>query len=67
LRQNDFSGHASRLEHPAFGEPSYAAFKGSPEFLSFCDSWVTGGLKPEETVFGASLLWCNCGYIRFSL
>ena len=38
------------LEHPAFGEPVFAAFQGSEEFLAFCDGWCTGGLKPEDIV-----------------
>ena len=44
--------------HPAFGEPSFAEFHGSPEFLSFVDSWC-GGLQPEDMVMGGMLLWCN--------
>ena len=44
--------------HPAFGEPSFAEFLGSPEFLSFVHSWCHG-LRPEEMVMSAMLLWCN--------
>lgn len=47
------------LEHPAFGAPVFSEFKGSEEFLSFCNSWCTGGLKPEEAAWNAGLLWCN--------
>ena len=43
--------------HPAFGEPSFAEFHGSPEFLSFVESWC--GLRPEDTALGGMLLWCN--------
>jgi hypothetical protein len=46
------------LIHPAFGEPSFAEFLGSPEFLSFVRSWCHG-LRPEEMVMTGMLLWCN--------
>jgi hypothetical protein len=46
------------LIHPAFGEPSFAEFHGSPDFLSFVHSWCHG-LGPEETVLSGMLLWCN--------
>jgi len=46
------------LIHPAFGEPSFSEFHGSPELLSFVDSWC-GGLQPEDMVMGGMLLWCN--------
>jgi hypothetical protein len=46
------------LVHPAFGEPSFAEFQGSDEFLSFVRSWCHG-LGPEVMVFRAMLLWCN--------
>ena len=46
------------LIHPAFKEPSFAEFHGSPEFLSFVDSWCNG-LGPEDMAMGAMLLWCN--------
>lgn len=46
------------LIHPAFGEPDFARFHGSPELLSFVDSWC-GGLKPEDMAMGGMLLWCN--------
>ncbi|MBM3264142.1 MAG: phytanoyl-CoA dioxygenase family protein [candidate division Zixibacteria bacterium] len=41
------------LIHPAFGEPSFAAFYGSDEF-----SWCHG-LRREDLVMTAMLLWCN--------
>ena len=44
--------------HPAFGEPSFAEFHGSPEFLRFIHSWCQG-LEPEDMVLGGMLLWCN--------
>ena len=44
--------------HPAFGEPSFAEFHGSPDFLSFVHSWCHG-LRPEEMMLGGMLLWCN--------
>ena len=44
--------------HPAFGEPSFAEFHGSPDFLSFVHSWCHG-LGPEDMVLGGMLLWCN--------
>ena len=47
------------LIHPAFGEPSFAEFHGSEDFLSFADSWCVDGLKPEDTVLDGLLLWCN--------
>jgi hypothetical protein len=46
------------LIHPAFGEPSFAEFHGSPAFLSFVHSWCHG-LAPEEMMLGGMLLWCN--------
>jgi hypothetical protein len=46
------------LIHPAFGEPSFAEFYGSEDFLKFVDSWC-GGLQPEDMVMGAMLMWCN--------
>jgi hypothetical protein len=46
------------LIHPAFGEPSFAEFHGSPDFLRFVHSWCHG-LRPEEMVLGGMLLWCN--------
>lgn len=46
------------LIHPAFGEPCFAEFHGSPEFLSFVHSWCHG-LQPEEMTFSGMLLWCN--------
>ena len=46
------------LIHPAFGEPSFAEFLGSADFLSFVHSWC-GGLRPGDMVMAAMLLWCN--------
>ena len=46
------------LIHPAFGEPDFAGFHGSPEFLGFVESWCNG-LGPEDMVLGGMLLWCN--------
>ncbi len=46
------------LVHPAFGEPSFAEFHGSPEFLNFVASWCHG-LAPEDMTMGGLLLWCN--------
>ena len=46
------------LIHPVFGEPSFAEFHGSPDFLRFVDSWCDG-LQPEDMVMDAMLLWCN--------
>jgi hypothetical protein len=46
------------LIHPAFGEPDFAAFHGSPEFLSFVRSWC-GELEADDLVMGGMLLWCN--------
>jgi len=46
------------LIHPAFEEPSFAEFHGSPDFLSFVQSWC-GEFQPEDLVMGGMLLWCN--------
>ena len=46
------------LTHPAFGEPSFAEFHGSPDFLSFVHSWCHG-LQPKDMVMASLLLWCN--------
>ena len=46
------------LIHPAFGEPCFAEFLGSKEFLSFVHSWCHG-LQPEDMVLRDMLLWCN--------
>ena len=46
------------LIHPAFGEPDFAAFHGSPDFLGFIESWCDG-LQHEDMVLGGLLLWCN--------
>ena len=45
------------LIHPAFGEPSFAEFLGSPDFLNFVHSWCA--LQPEDMVMSGMLLWCN--------
>lgn len=46
------------IMHPAFGEPVFAEFHGSDDFVGFCSSWC-GGLDREDLVMGHSLLWCN--------
>ena len=46
------------LIHPALGEPGFAEFHGSPDFLRFVHSWCDG-LGPEDMVLGGMLLWCN--------
>ena len=46
------------LIHPAFGEPDFAKFHGSPEALAFAASWCHG-LGPEDMALGGMLLWCN--------
>ena len=46
------------LIHPAFGEPDFAKFHGSPEALAFAASWCHG-LSPEDMALGGMLLWCN--------
>jgi hypothetical protein len=46
------------LVHPAFGEPCFAEFSGSADFLNFVHSWCNG-LEPEEMVMSGLLLWCN--------
>jgi ectoine hydroxylase-related dioxygenase (phytanoyl-CoA dioxygenase family) len=46
------------LIHPAFGEPIFAEFHGSEEFLRFVASWCNG-LGPEDLVMSGMLLWCN--------
>ena len=46
------------LIHPALGEPGFAEFHGSPDFLRFVHSWCDG-LEPEDMVMGGMLLWCN--------
>ena len=46
------------LTHPAFGEPGFAEFHGSPDFLGFVESWCNG-LGLEEMVMTSMLLWCN--------
>ena len=45
------------LTHPALGEPSFAEFHCSPDFLNFVHSWC--GLRPEDMVMSGMLLWCN--------
>ncbi len=46
------------LIHPAFGEPSFAEFHGSPDFLNFVRAWCHR-LEPEDLTMGNLLLWCN--------
>lgn len=46
------------LIHPDFGEPCFAEFHGSPDFLNFVSSWCHG-LHPEELSLSGMLLWCN--------
>ena len=46
------------LIHPAFEEPAFAEFLGSPEFLDFIAAWCHG-LGPKEMVMSPMLLWCN--------
>ena len=41
------------LIHPAFKEPGFAEFHGSPEFLNFVASWCNG-LGPEDMVMGGN-------------
>ncbi len=45
------------LIHPAFKEPCFAQFLGSPDFLNFVHSWCD--LKPHELEMTGMLLWCN--------
>ncbi len=44
--------------HPAFGEPCFADFLGSEDFLRFAHSWCDG-LEPADMVMINTLLWCN--------
>ena len=46
------------LIHPAWNEPVFAEFHGSPEFTSFVESWCDDWSK-EHAVLGGMLLWCN--------
>jgi len=46
------------IMHPAFGEPLFAEFHGSDEFVEFCSLWC-GGFDREDLVMGHSLLWSN--------
>jgi hypothetical protein len=46
------------LIHPAWGEPAFAEFHGSPEFTSFVESWCDDWSK-DQAVLGGMLLWCN--------
>lgn len=58
-RTGDYEPWAIRgLNHPAFGEPSFAEFHGSEEFMDFVASWCDG-LGPEDVVMSGLLLWCN--------
>lgn len=47
------------LVHPAFGEPEFAEFHGSDDFLDFVDAWCVDGFNPDDAVLGGLLLWCN--------
>ena len=46
------------LIHPVFGEPCFAEFHGSPDFLDFVSAWCHG-LQPEDMTLSGMLLWCN--------
>lgn len=46
------------LIHPAWREPVFAEFHGSPEFTGFVESWCDDWSK-EQAVLGGMLLWCN--------
>ena len=46
------------LIHPAFGEPCFAEFHGSSDFLNFVASWCHG-LQPEDMTMTNMLLWAN--------
>jgi len=46
------------LVHPAFGEPDFAGFHGSDDFLGFIESWCDG-LQREDLALSGLLLWCN--------
>ena len=43
--------------HPAFKEPAFAEFYGSPDFTGFVQSWC--GAAHEDLVMTNILLWCN--------
>ena len=45
------------LIHPAFKEPVFAEFYGSPDFTGFVKAWC--GVEPEDLVMTNMLLWCN--------
>ena len=45
------------LIHPAFQEPCFTEFHGSPDFLNFVNAWC--GAEPEDLVMTNTLLWCN--------
>ena len=57
-RQEDEPWAIRGIIHPAFGEPSFAEFYGSEEFLRFVHGWCHG-LEPEDLVMSPMLLWCN--------
>ena len=44
--------------HSAFGEPCFAAFHGSEDFMGFIHSWCQG-LGPEDLVLSDIELFCN--------
>ncbi len=46
------------LIHPAFGEPCFAEFHGSDEFIGFVDEWC-GGITTDELTLSGMLLWSN--------
>ncbi|MEE3234285.1 MAG: hypothetical protein VX294_08980 [Candidatus Latescibacterota bacterium] len=46
------------LIHPAFGEPCFAEFHGSDEFMGFVDEWC-GGITTDELTLSGMLLWTN--------
>ena len=43
--------------HPALGEPVFAEFHGSAEWLNLVKAWC--GASPEELWMTPMLLWCN--------
>lgn len=44
--------------HPAFGEPCFADFHASKDFLDFVYSWCDE-LSPDDLILSSMLLWCN--------
>ncbi|MYB00369.1 hypothetical protein F4X90_11920 [Candidatus Poribacteria bacterium] len=43
--------------HPAFKEPDFTEFYGSPDFTGFVKAWCS--VEPEDLVMTNILLWCN--------